>query len=91
LGRLRNEAKAYLQALKVGSREAPTAPKGKRARQKELAGFFGDTRMLPPPCRGERPSAAERSHFVARESKGKTTRKILMTQVCGEPSPTAQP
>lgn len=60
-------------------REAPTAPAGKRARE-ELAGFLGDIRVFPPPCHGKRPSAAEGSHLVARESKGKATRKTLLTQ-----------
>ena len=61
-------------------REAPTAPKGKCAREKELARFLGDTRVFPPPCHGERPSAAEGSHLVATERKGKATRKTLLTQ-----------
>lgn len=37
--RLRDEAKAYLQALEVGLREAPTAPKVKCARS--LLGSWG--------------------------------------------------
>lgn len=37
LGKLRDEAKAYLQALEVGLREAPTASKGKYGRE---AGFW---------------------------------------------------
>lgn len=47
-GRFRDEAKAYLQALEVGWREAPTVLNGKHAREKELAGFLGDTRVSPP-------------------------------------------
>lgn len=47
-GRLRDEAKAYLQALEVGLREAPATPKGKYAREKEPDGFLGDTRVFPP-------------------------------------------
>lgn len=56
---------------------ASAAPKGKCAR---VAGFLGDTGVFPPPCHSERPSAAEGSHLVARENKGKTTKKPLLTQ-----------
>ena len=69
-----------LQALEVGLREAPAAPKGKWAKEKELAEFLGDTMVFPPRCHGKKPCAAEGSHLVARESRGKATRKTLMTQ-----------
>lgn len=58
----------------MGFREAPIAPKGKYDRKKDLAGFLGDTRVFSPPCHGQGPGAAEGSHLVARESKGKATK-----------------
>lgn len=78
------EAQRRGQSPSIGSggglEGAPTAPAGKCAREKELAGFLGDIRVFPPPCHGKRPSAAEGSHLVARESKGKATRKMVLTQ-----------
>lgn len=85
-GRLRDEAKAYLQAPEVGLREALTAPKGKCAREKELPWFLGDTRVFSPLCHGKRPSAAEGSRLGAKESKGRRHRDTP-TQTSSKLSP----